>query len=65
MPLTCTAGKPTKTTNGEIEVEAIDPAYIFSPSGKAYLITGGGVNSWNRSESRKLSTAIWKLVLNR
>ena len=43
MPLTCTTGKPTKTKNGEIEVEAIDPAYIFSPSGKAYLITGGGL----------------------
>ena len=43
MPLTCTTGKPTKTKNGEIEVEAIDPAYIFSPNGKAYLITGGGL----------------------
>ena len=27
----------------EIEVESIDPAYIFSPNGKAYLITGGGL----------------------
>ena len=34
-PLTCTTGTPTKTKNGEIEVEAIDPAFIFSPNGKA------------------------------
>ena len=43
MPLTCTTGTPTKTKNGEIEVEAIDPAFIFSPNGRAYLITGGGL----------------------
>ena len=43
MPLTCTTGTPTKTKNGEIEVESIDPTYIFSPNGKAYLITGGGL----------------------
>jgi arabinan endo-1,5-alpha-L-arabinosidase len=42
-PLTCTTGTPAKTEGGEIEVEAIDPAYIFSPDGKAYLITGGGL----------------------
>jgi len=42
-PLTCTTGLPTKTEGGEIEIEAIDPAYVFSPDGKAYLITGGGL----------------------
>ena len=42
-PLTCTTGTPAKTEGGEIEMEAIDPAYIFSPDGKAYLITGGGL----------------------
>ena len=42
-PITCTTGIPIKTSDGEIEIEAIDPAYIFSPDGKAYLITGGGL----------------------
>ena len=42
-PITCTTGLPTKTEGGEIEIEAIDPAYVFSPDGKAYLITGGGL----------------------
>ena len=42
-PITCTTGLPTKTESGEIEVEAIDPTYVFSPNGKAYLITGGGL----------------------